>query len=72
MDAVSRTFAKERQKVDIAKARVDEEGKKKILTALVGEQFSSKPELTAAALHYCKRAMKRRNNFVREVLDQKT
>ena len=49
-----------------------EEGRKTIMAALMGELFTSEPELKAAALNFCKRAMKRRNNIVREVLDQKT
>ena len=42
------------------------------MAALMGELFTSEPDLRAAALHFCKRAMKRRNTIVREGLDQKT
>ena len=72
LDVVSSTLSRQLQPIEIGKARKDEEGRKKIRAALVGELFTSDPELRAAALHFCKRAMKRRNNIVREVLDQKT
>ena len=72
LDAVSSTFSRQQQRMEVAKARRDEEGRKKLMTALVGEMFTSEPELRAAALHFCKRAMRRRNNIVWEVLDQKT
>jgi hypothetical protein len=69
LDVVSSTLSRE---IEIGKARKDEEGRKKILAALGGELFTSEPELRAAVLHFCKRAMRRRNKIVREVLDQKT
>jgi hypothetical protein len=72
LDVVSSTLSKQLQHIEIGKARQDEEGRKKIMAALGGELFSSTPELRAAALHFCKRAMRRRNKIVREVLDQKT
>ena len=72
LEVVSSTLLRQLQPIEIAKARKDEDGRKKIMAALVGELFTSEPELRAAALHFCKRAMKRRNNIVREVLDQKT
>ena len=72
LDVVSNTLSRQRQRLEIGKARTDEEGRKKILVALGGELFTSEPELRAAALHFCKRAMRRRNKIVREVLDQKT
>ena len=52
-DAVSSTLTQEG--IKIAEARKDEEGKKKIMTALMGELFSSNSELRAAALHFCKK-----------------
>jgi len=64
---VSSTLSRE---IEVGKAR--KEGRKKILAALGGELFTSEPELRAAVLHFCKRAMRRRNKIVREVLDQKT
>jgi len=69
-DAVSSILT--REGIRISEARKDEEGRKKIMTALMGELFSSNSELRAAALHFCKRAMRRRNNIVRTVLDQGT
>ena len=72
LDVVSSTLSRQLQKIEIAKARKEEEGRKTIMAALMGELFTSEPELKAAALHFCKRAMKRRNKIVREVLDQKT
>ena len=72
LDVVSSTFSKKRQRIEIEKARKSEEGRKKILAALMGELFTSEPELRAAVLHFCKRAMRRRNKIVREVLDLKT
>ena len=72
LDVVSSTFSGRKQPIEVEKARKDEKGRKKILAALGGELFTSAPEVRAAALHFCKRAMKRRNNIVREVLDQKT
>ena len=72
LDVVSSTLSRQLQKIEIGKARKEEEGRKTIMAALMGELFTSEPELKAAALHFCKRAMKRRNNIVREVLDQKT
>jgi len=69
-DAVSSILT--REGIRISEARKDEEGRKKIMTALMGELFSSNSELRAAALHFCKRAMRRRNNIVRTVLDQRT
>ena len=69
-DAVSSTLTQEG--IKIAEARTDEEGRKKIMAALVGELFSSNSELRAAALHFCKRAMRSRNNIVRTMLDQRT
>ena len=72
LEVVSSTLLRQLQPIEIEKARKDEDGRKKIMAALVGELFTSEPELRAAALHFCKRAMKRRNKIVREVLDQKT
>jgi hypothetical protein len=72
LDVVSSTFSGRKQPIEVEKARKDDKGRKKILAALGGELFTSAPELRAAALHFCKRAMRRRNNIVREVLDQKT
>ena len=69
-DAVSSVLSKEG--IEIEEARTHEEGRKKIMTALMGELFSSNSELRAAALHFCKRAMRRRNNLVRTILDQRT
>ena len=71
LDVVSSTLSRKLQPIEVGKARNEEEGRK-IMAALVGELFTSEPELRAAALHFCKRAMKRRNKIVREVLDQKT
>jgi hypothetical protein len=71
LDVVSSTLSRQRQRIEVGTARKDEEGRKKILEAL-GELFTSEPELRAAVLHFCKRAMRRRNKIVREVLDQKT
>ena len=71
LDVVSSTLSRKLQPIEVGKARNEEEGRKKIMAALVGELFTSEPELRAAALHFCKRAMKRRNKIVREVLDQK-
>ena len=72
LDVVSRTLSRKLQPIEIEKERKTEEGRKKIMAALMGELFTSEPELRAAALHFCKRAMKRRNTIVREGLDQKT
>ena len=69
MDVVSRTLSRKLQPIEIEK---EKEGRKKIMAALMGELFTSEPDLRAAALHFCKRAMKRRNTIVREGLDQKT
>ena len=69
-DAVSSVLSKEGVKVE--EAMKSEEGRKTIMTALMGELFSSNSELRAAALHFCKRAMRRRNNIVRTILDQRT
>ena len=70
LDAVSSALSKEG--VEVEEAMKSEEGRKKIMTALMGELFSSNSELRAAALHFCKRAMRRRNNIVRTILDQRT
>ena len=72
LDVVSSTLSRKLQPIEVGKARNEEEGRKKIMAALVGELCTSESELRAAALHFCKRAMKRRNKIVREVLDQKT
>ena len=72
LDVVSSTLSRQLQKIEIAKARKEEEGRKTIMAALMGELFTSEPELRAAVLHFCKRAMRRRNKIVREVLDLKT
>jgi hypothetical protein len=58
--------------IEVSEKRKSEEGRKKIMAALMGELFSSNAELRAAALHFCKRAMKRRNTIVRTMLDQRT
>ena len=71
LDVVSRTLSRKLQPIEIEKERKTEEGRKKIMAALMGELFTSEPDLRAAALHFCKRAMKRRNTIVREGLDQK-
>ena len=68
-DAVSSVLSKEGVKVE--EAMKSEEGRKTIMT-LMGELFSSNSELRAAALHCCKRAMRRRNEIVRTILDQRT
>ena len=70
LDVVSRTLSRQLQPIEIKKREKDG-GREKIMAAL-GELFTSEPDLRAAALHFCKRAMKRRNKIVREVLDQKT
>ena len=70
LDAVSSALSKEG--VEVEEAMKSEEGRKKIMTALMGELFSSNSELRAAALHFCKRAMRRRNEIVRTILDQRT
>ena len=72
LDVVSRTLSRQLQPIEIEKERKTEEERKKIMAALMGELFTSEPDLRAAALHFCKRAMKRRNTIVREGLDQKT
>jgi hypothetical protein len=72
LEVVSSTLSRQLQPIEAGKARKAEEGRKKIMAALMGELFTSEPELRAAALHFCKRAMKRRNTIVRERLDQKT
>ena len=72
LGVVSRVLSRQLQPIEIEKARKTEEGRKKIMAALMGELFTSEPDLRAAALHFCKRAMKRRNIIVREGLDQKT
>ena len=68
LEVVSSTLSRQRQPIETETARKTEEGRKKNLAEL----FTSEPELRAAALHFCKRAMKRRNTIVRERLDQKT
>ena len=70
LDAVSSALSKEG--VEVEEAMKSEGGRKKIMTALMGELFSSNSELRAAALHFCKRAMRRRNEIVRTILDQRT
>src|SRR3954468_1003882 len=70
LEVVSSTLSRQLQRIEVG--RKAEEGRKKIMAALMGELFTSEPELRAAALHFCKRAMKRRNTIVRERLDQKT
>ena len=72
LEVVSSTLSRQLQPIETKTARKTEEGRKKMLAALMGELFTSEPELRAAALHFCKRAMKRRNTIVRERLDQKT
>ena len=69
LDAVSSALSKEG--VEVEEAMKSEEGRKKIMTALMGELFSENSELRAA-LHFCKRAMRRRNEIVRTILDQRT
>ena len=64
LDAVSSALSKEGVEVEEA---MKSEGRKKIMTALMGELFSSNSELRAAALHFCKRAMRRRNEIVRTI-----
>src|SRR3954470_17878853 len=41
--------------IEVSEKRKSEEGRKKIMAALMGELFSSNAELRAAALHFCKR-----------------
>jgi len=58
---------------DIDKARQEEEGRKKLMAGLVGDSVAPTDDrLRKAVLRFCKRAMKRRNNLVRTVLDQMT
>jgi len=58
---------------DIDKARKEEEGRKKLLAGLLGDSIAPADEgLRRAVITFCKRAMKRRNNLVRTVLDQMT
>ena len=66
LEVVPSTLSKQLQPIETETTRKTEEGRKKILAALMGELFTSEPELRAAALHFCKRAMKRRNTIVRE------
>ena len=52
-----------------------EEGKQRLMNALIGHGVADKSAAVAlrnAALHFCKRAMKRRNAIVMNYLDQKT
>jgi hypothetical protein len=55
--------------------RKEEEGKQRLMNALIGHGVADKSAAVAlrnAALHFCKRAMKRRNAIVMNYLDQKT
>ena len=72
LEGASRTLSRQLQRIEIEKERKTEEGRKKIMAALMGELFASEPDLRAAALHFCKRAMRRRNEIVRTILDQRT
>jgi hypothetical protein len=49
------------------KERAEKEGRARLLDGLIGKGASTPPSLL-----YCKRAMSRRNNYVRTRLDQKT
>ena len=70
LDVVSSTLSRKRQPIEVGRREKMKKGER--LAALGGELFTSEPELRAAVLHFCKRAMRRRNKIVREVLDQKT
>ena len=50
LDVVSSTLSRQLQKIEIGKARKEEEGRKTIMAALMGELFTSEPELKVAAL----------------------
>ena len=55
--------------------RKEEEGKQRLMNALIGHGVADKSAAVAlrnAALNFCKRAMKRRNAIVMNYLDQKT
>jgi hypothetical protein len=59
--------------IDIDKARKEVEGRKRLMAGLVGDLIAGETaELTNAVMEFCKRAMRRRNELVRTVLDQKT
>jgi hypothetical protein len=55
--------------------RKEEEGKQRLMNALIGHGVADKSAAVAlrnAALNFCKRVMKRRNAIVMNYLDQKT
>ena len=59
----------------LAEVRKDEEGRRRLMTALLGEGVTARSDamdLRTAALIYCKRAMARRNELVKNELDQWT
>ena len=58
--------------IEIEKMRKEEEGRRKLMAGLMGDMFASDNSVRAAALCFCKRAMKRRNRIVRTLLDQRT
>jgi hypothetical protein len=78
LDAYSRALAKQRKetvaqtKSDIQKKRKEEEGRRTLLVGLIGDATPANERLRRSVFIFCKRAMRRRNNLVRSVLDQKT
>ena len=67
------TLSKQQQAtLDIQKARKEEEGGMRLLAGLIGETFAADERLRNAVFKFCRRAMRRRNNLVRTVLDQMT
>ena len=66
----------EKMKEDCAKeVRKEEQGKQRLMDALIGRAVADKSAavgLRNAAMTFCKRAMKRRNDIVTRYLDQKT
>ena len=59
-------------KLDIQQARKEEEGRRKLMAGLFGEATPADERLRRTVFVFCKRAMRRRNNLVRSVLDQMT
>jgi hypothetical protein len=77
-DAYSHALAKQQKtqltqtKLEIQKARKEEEGRRKLMAGLIGDALPADERLRKTVFVFCKRAMRRRNILVRSVLDQMT
>jgi hypothetical protein len=76
LDAYSRALAKQERNSSSNKIRHPEKEKRRrrrtLLVGLIGDATPANERLRRSVFIFCKRAMRRRNNLVRSVLDQKT